>query len=80
MMSALFLDYTLDPPGPTVTCYSRVKAETQQLQRAVAEQQGLSPPDREVALVYRGEREALDGQQAQVRASGAVWHDYGMLS
>ena len=36
------------------------------MQKAVAQQQGLTPPDREVAVVYRGERDAFDDQQAQV--------------
>ncbi|KAF0305948.1 39S ribosomal protein L32, mitochondrial [Amphibalanus amphitrite] len=48
-----------------MTCYNRVKSETEELQKAVAQQQGLTPPDREVAIVYRGEREAIDDQQAK---------------
>ncbi|XP_037076915.1 39S ribosomal protein L32, mitochondrial-like, partial [Pollicipes pollicipes] len=50
-----------------MTCYSRVMEETREMQRAVAADQGLQPPDREVAVVYRGERETVDEQRAQVR-------------
>ena len=57
------------PDGnPAVNCYSRVKSETEELQKAVAQQQGLAPPDKEVAIVYRGERQAIDDLQAQVSA------------
>ena len=37
------------------------------MQKAVAEQQGLTAPDREVAVVYRGEREAFDDQQVSTQ-------------
>lgn len=48
-----------------MTCYNRVKEETKEMQKAVETQLGLTPPDKEVAIVYRGERDAIDNQQAE---------------
>jgi len=47
-----------------MTCYKQAMTETREMQEAVTTELGLQPRDREVALVYRGEREAVEDQQA----------------
>lgn len=43
-------------------CYSKVKAETTVLQEKMIQELGLDPVDKEIAIVYQGERNQFDDE------------------
>lgn len=50
----------------SVTCYNKVMEETKEIQSAMVKRQGLKPVAKEVAVLYKGEEQSVDDQQAQV--------------
>lgn len=38
-------------------CYSKVKEETSALQEQMIKEQGLNPIDKEIAILYKGEKQ-----------------------
>lgn len=55
LKAVLKLDFPFCPPG---NCYAKVKEETTRLQEKIIEALGLSPVDKEVVVLYKGDEES----------------------
>ncbi|KAG8313680.1 54S ribosomal protein L32, mitochondrial [Homalodisca vitripennis] len=50
------------------TCYSKVKKETEEMHKEIEAELGLDPVDKEVVVLYQGEKEGIPDEFFKVNS------------